>query len=432
MSAPRRVEPSDAATAELLRARSRACEREPAQLQLSPAGEQPTRPALAISDAEPVVPAVPSEASASAGLVVRAADLSLSRPPEWVWQDRIVLAALNLIVGQEGAGKGTLACWIFAQLTRGTLPGSLYGKPARVGIIGDEDSFEGVWTPRLHAAGADLDCVKSIERGDGSLIELAADRERLVPIVGELDIRLLYLDQLTDNLGAAVNDWRGKQVREALAPARQLARELGTGVLGCLHPNKSGDSFRQLMAGSIAFNAVSRSSLLLAEHPEDPDRRVVTRAKGNLAATPEAVEFAIEGHRFIANGHTFDVPRAVDFSTSTLTTADLLVTPASPVGDARMDARKLVAGWLDDGEWHAAGEIIADCKAKGVYERAAERAADDLGVEKKKRGFPACTHWRLTRQETTALSSVASVASVGSVNLALKAETTETTLTTEA
>lgn len=420
------VERRHAATVRDLRALKRACEREPTppaeQLAAFPiADAEPTRlapparraPALAIASA-----GRESSASAANSLVVRAADLSLSRPPEWVWQDRIVLGALNLIVGQEGSGKGTLACWIFAKVSRGELPGSLYGKPARVGIIGDEDSFEAVWTPRLHAAGADLDRVRLIERGDGSLIELAADRERLVPIVG--DMRLLYLDQLTDNLGAAVNDWRGKEVREALAPARHLARELGTAIFGALHPNKSGATFRQSMAGSIAFNAVSRSSLLLAEHPGDPDRRVITRAKGNLSAVPEAVEFAIESYTFEANGHTFDVPRAVDFSTSRLTTGDLLdITPASPVGDARSDARELIAGLLADGEWHKASKILADCMAKGVYKRAAQCAADDLGIEKAKREYPACVHWRLKRQEVTTPSPVASVASVASVDSAL-------------
>lgn len=355
----------------------------------------------------------------SDGLIVRSADLSLSRPPEWAWQDRIVLSALNLIVGQEGAGKGTLACWIFAKLTRGELPGSLYGEPVSVAIVGDEDGFDAVWTPRLHAANADLGRVKLIERGDGSLIELASDRERLSTIVDAFGVRLLYLDQLTDNLGASVDDWRAKQVREALAPARQLARELECAVLGSLHPNKSGGTFRQLMSGSIAFNALSRSSLLLAEHPEDPDRRVVTRAKGNLSAVPEAVEFAIDGHTFDANGHTFNVPRAVDFSTSALTTEDLLTGPA-PVGETRSDARELVAGTLKDGDWHAAGPIIAECEQKGIYKRAAQRAADDLGVEKEKRGFPARSHWRLSRQEMTTLSPVAPVAAVTSTHLALE------------
>jgi AAA domain len=362
------------------------------------------------------------------GLVVRTADLALSRPPEWAWRDRIVLSALNLIVGQEGAGKGTLACWVFAKLTRGELPGSLHGEPVSVAIVGDEDGFDAVWTPRLHAANADLSRVKLIERGDGSLIELAADRERLAEAVNAFGVRLLYLDQLTDNLGAAVDDWRAKQVREALAPARQLARELNCAVLGSLHPNKSGASFRQLMSGSIAFNALSRSSLLLAEHPEDPDRRVVTRAKGNLSAVPEAVEFGITGHTFTANGHTFDVPRATGFSTSALTTEDLL-SPASPapVGDARAGAREMVAEALDDGDWHRASDLIARCEEQGVYKRAVQRAADDLGVEKAKRGYPARALWRLPQPETTpemtALSSVASVApvtSVASVEMALE------------
>lgn len=352
------------------------------------------------------------------GLVVRTADLSLSKPPEWAWQDRIVLSALNLIVGQEGAGKGTLACWIFAKLTRGELPGSLYGEPVSVAIVGDEDGFDAVWVPRLHAAQADLSRVNLIERGDGSLIELAADRKRLSAVVDAFGARLLYLDQLTDNLGAAVDDWRGKQVREALAPARQLARELNCAVLGSLHPNKSGATFRQVMSGSVAFNALSRSSLLLAEHPDDVGRRVVTRAKGNLSAVPAAIEFAIEGYAFEANGHAFDVPRAVDFSISALTTDDLLNRPA-PAGEARTDARSLIAGALADGDWHPAGPIIEDCEQRGIYKRAAQRAADDLGVEKDKRGFPASSHWRLWRHRDDTPSPVASVASVTSADLAL-------------
>jgi hypothetical protein len=349
-----------------------------------------------------------------AGLVVRVADLSLSRPPEWAWQDRIVLSALNLIVGQEGAGKGTLACWIFAKLTRGELPGNLHGHAASVAIVGDEDGFDAVWTPRLHAAQADLDRVHLIERGDGSLVELAADREKLSAIVDAAGVRLLYLDQLTDNLGAAVDDWRAKQVREALAPARQLARELGCAVLGSLHPNKSGATFRQIMSGSIAFNALSRSSLLLAEHPDDPDRRVVTRAKGNLSAAPDAIEFAIESRTFDANGYTFDVPRVANLSTSSLTTDDLInpATPA-PVGEARGDAREIIAGWLEDGEWHVASEILADCDQKGVYQRAAYRAANDLGIEKAKRGKPVRAYWRLTSDQTT-LSAVNGVNGVNS------------------
>jgi hypothetical protein len=361
-----------------------------------------------------------SSAPGTDGLAVRTADLALSSPPEWAWADRIVLSALNLIVGVEGSGKGTLACWIFSKLTRGELPGNLYGVPSTVAIVGDEDGFGDVWTPRLHAAGADLNRIKLIERGDGSLVELAADRERLADVVSAESIRLLYLDQLTDNLGAAVDDWKAKPVREALAPARHLARELNCAVLGSLHPNKSGGSFRQLVSGSIAFNALSRSSLLLAEHPEDADRRILVRGKGNLSAEPEAVEFEIEGYKFEANGHHFNVPRAIRFTTSALTSEDVLSGPAAPVpaGEARTDAREMIAAALTDGDWHEAGPIIAKCENAGSDKRAAPRAADDLGVEKERRGFPATSHWRLPRQEATPSTTVADVATVTSAETA--------------
>lgn len=275
-------------------------------------------------------------------LTTHRADLSLSKPPKWAWQDRIVLGALSLIVGNEGSGKGTLAAWAFARLTLGELPGNLYGKPTTVGVIGDEDSWQDVWTPRLHAAGADLERMKLIERQDGEPIDLSACKSRLAALVVDDDMRLVYCDALLDNLGADTDDWRAKQVRGALAPARQLARELQCAVLGSLHPNKStGGGFRRLVSGSVAFNAVSRSSLLLAEHPDDDTRRVLVRGKGNLSALPQAVEFSIESYRFEANGHEFNVPRASDFTTSALTTDELLATPATPApaGEARTAAR---------------------------------------------------------------------------------------------
>jgi hypothetical protein len=330
------------------------------------------------------------------GLTVHAADLSLSRPPRWAWTDRIVLGALNLILGNEGAGKGTLAAWMIARLTRGELEGDLHGKPATVGVLGDEDGWNAVWTPRLHAAGADLARVKLIERPDGGYVELLDDHRRLACAVDLEGITVLYLDALIDHLGVGVDDWRAKPVRDALQPLRSLAREFELAAIGSMHPNKSGSTFRQLVSGSVAFNAVSRSSLLLAEHPHDEQRRVVVRGKGNLARTPLAVEFDISSHKFTANGYTFDVPLAGNFGTSSLAVEDLINQPLQlpPAGEARTAARELIAARLADGDWHHSRPIIEACEQIGVHERAARRAADDLNVEHERRDFPAQVHWR--------------------------------------
>lgn len=331
------------------------------------------------------------------GLRVRTPDLSRSRPPRFAWRHRIAQGYLNLLLGNEGVGKGVLVAWLIASLTRGQLPGDFYGQPATVAVIADEDSADDVWSPRLFAAGADLDLVRFLDREDGWSIDLCEDRERL-RLAAELEsVQFLYLDQLLDNLGVTVDDWRSKQVRHALQPIRALAAEFGIAALASLHPNKRGDSFRQLVSGASAFNAVSRSSLLLAEHPDDPDRRVVVRGKGNLSTAPSAVEFDIESCRFEANGHAFNVPNAVGFTESLLVIDDLLGTPtqAAPAGQARTAARDALAAALADGQWTRSRPIITACEAQGASERAIRRAAKDIGVEIQRRGYPAETWWQL-------------------------------------
>ena len=329
----------------------------------------------------------------TAKLLVRTADLSQSKPPQWAWRDRVLLGYLNLLLGNEGIGKGTLAAALLARWTRGKLQGNLYGKPVCVAVVGDEDGFADVWVPRLHAAKADLSLVKQIERPDGGFIELRRDRDRLMAAIEEHDVQVVYLDALLDNLGAAVNDWHGKQVRDALQPARSLARELGVAVIGSLHPNKSGETFRNLVSGSHAFNAVSRSSLLLAQDPDEDGRVVLVRGKGNLSSAPEALTFEIASHSFKANGHTFDVPRAVAFRKGgELTADDLIATAAQAADTAKREAKRqnTVIGNAEqllrellpnDGQWHEARLILDACEAQGIAERTVRSARKELGIQ---------------------------------------------------
>ena len=354
------------------------------------------------------------------GLTIRRADLSRSTPPRWAWQDRIVSGYLNLLLGNEGIGKGATFAWIAAQLTKGELEGDYQGTPISVAIIGDEDSFDSVWTPRLHAAEADLDRIVQIERPDGGYIDLARDRRKLEEAIKDAGIGLVYLDQLLDNLatGTEINGQKG--VRDALQPMRVLAREVVLPVLGSLHPNKRAETFRELVAGTVAFNAVSRSSLLLAEHPDQDGRRVIARGKGNLSEAPAALEFEIESHCFTANGHEFDVPRVCSFTESGLTVDDLLnpADPGSPASEDRQTARKLIAAALEDGEWHEAKVILQKCAEEGINTRMAQRAGLDVGIEKKRtKDAPPKSLWRKRRKKvaTGRRAPVGAVATVATV-----------------
>lgn len=327
----------------------------------------------------------------------RGVDLARVEPFRWAWQDRLLLGYLNLLVGDEGSGKGTLLAWLIARLTRGELPGDLHGKPTQVLIIGDEDGFDGVWTPRLHAAGADLALVSDLPVGETGALDIGRQADALRALIREHSFGVVVFDQLLDNLGADVDDWRSKSVRAAIAPLRRIAAETGVCPIAALHTNKSdAPTFRRRLAGTQAFNALSRSSLLLAEHPDDENRRVLLRAKGNYAAVPPAVEFSISAKAMTINGHEHRPTVAVDVTESTITIAEVLRS-AEPATKA--DAgRRMIREALEGGKWEDAGPIRDELAAAGLSESGIDRAAADVGVERRRtEAFPARSQWRLAR-----------------------------------
>jgi hypothetical protein len=261
------------------------------------------------------------------GLVYRDALLGRARPFKWAWDQRVLLNYMNLLVGVEGIGKGNLIAWILARVTSGELPGDLRGTPRPVAIVGDEDSFNNVWVPRLHVAGANLKLVKYIEEGTTGTLDITKDADAIGEFVEDFEIAVVYFDQLLDNLGYTDN-WKDKQVRGALAPLKRVASDRDVAILATLHPNKRGGSFRDMISGTPAFNALSRSSLLVAPHPNEPGRRVVVRPKGNYNAPPPAFEFTIDDATFPLgkgrNRRTISTSKITSVRETALTTEEVL------------------------------------------------------------------------------------------------------------
>jgi len=316
---------------------------------------------------------------AHTGLHVRGADLSRVRPVEWLWKRRLPVGYLGLLLGAEGMGKGVLVAWLIARITRGELPGDLEGRPGRVLIVGDEDSFESVIVPRLYAAGADLDQVDELHAGEeGEQLDIRRDADRLRELIRAGGYSLIYVDQLLDVLAVDTDDWRSKPVRDALRPLRRAARDLNITVLATLHPNKGArGSFRDLVSGSHAFNASSRSSLLLAQHPDDPDRRVLVRGKGNLSAPPPSFEFAIEGRELEVNGFGFDLPLVIAERDGELGVEELLKPDRpAPVRDTLADEIDAVG----TGEAQARAEL-ARAVGREPNDRSVGRALDQLEAD---------------------------------------------------
>ncbi|MEK6251252.1 MAG: AAA family ATPase [Actinomycetota bacterium] len=261
------------------------------------------------------------------GLRIRGVIEERIRPVRWLWRKRVPLGLPSLVVGEESIGKGTVMAWVIGKATRGELDGDLHGDPINVLIIGDEDGFESVWVPRVHAAGGDLERLRTLDDGE-FLDDFTARAEDLAVTVEREGIGLIVLDQLLDHVNGGKDGsgvYNPKNVRQAMMPLRRVAGAHGIAAVGLLHPIKArAGSFRELVAGSHQFNAVSRSSLLLGLDPQDKDRRVLVRGKGNHSAAPRSFEFRIGVETFELAGHGFEMPVVADAEEGDQTISDLV------------------------------------------------------------------------------------------------------------
>jgi hypothetical protein len=96
------------------------------------------------------------------------------------------------------------------------------------------------------------------------------------------------------------------------------------------------------------------------------------------------------------DGETIPTSRLVIIGETDARADDLLVTRSH---DERSDlelAGEWLADELADGGWHESRDVKAAAKAAGIAERTLERAREQLGAERDRRGFPSRAVWRLT------------------------------------
>lgn len=225
------------------------------------------------------------------------------RRVRWLWDGRLALGTLGLLAGRQGLGKSTLAYWLAAQLTRGTLPGEYEGTPRAVLVCATEDSWEHTIVPRLIAADADLNRVYRVEvvTEDGLLAPLSLPRDNrgLETAALEKDAALLILDPIISRLGE-LDTHRDAEVRMALEPLVAVAGRARMAILGLIHHNKSAhaDPLQSVM-GSTAFSAVARSVHTVVPDPDDDTdmMRLFGTPKNNLGRTNlPTLAFTVESH----------------------------------------------------------------------------------------------------------------------------------------
>lgn len=316
-----------------------------------------------------------------------------AQPIEWLWKGRMVRGGLNLIVGDEGVGKSTFIAWLLARITRGKLNGYLKESPSTVAVIGNEDSWEKAWVPRLYCAGVAQKRLFVISKSDMGQVNVYDDLNDLAKVLVKKKISVVYFDQLIDNFGDG-DIYKTSDVRKILTPLNRMAMEYDISLIATLHPNKQrADSFRQKVPGS--FLQVPRAALYLGHHPEDEHSRVLVVAKSNYGLKGKGLEFRIIPQTIRPNGRGIETTKAIDVEPIDMSFEELIGThkvKASPV--VGQVARK-IHSILADRREHAASDILQDLMDEGHSQRSIYRAVKSLGVESTRDGFQGSVTWKL-------------------------------------
>ncbi len=311
----------------------------------------------------------------------------------WLWEGRIPLGMLTLLVGDPGLGKSLLTA---------LLSGWVSKAGGDVLLLSAEDHKAATIRPRLEAVGADLERVHALEvRRDGidEGIALPDDGAELQRIAEEKKAKLVIVDPLMAHLPESVNSWRDQSVRRALAPLHRLAEDLRCAVVIVAHLNKAkGADATHRTGGSIAIPAAVRSALLLARDPEDPEpetgsQRVLAHFKCNVAPQAETLTAAIQTVQ-VDGGH--EAPQIEIVGTSTVSAADLLDAPTDEARTERDEAIEFLEAELDEGP-RPTQEIKTAARAAHISDRTLARAKADLGVKSTKDGLNGGWRWRLPK-----------------------------------
>ena len=305
-------------------------------------------------------------------------DLTVIRRTRWAWEGWAPLGSFLLIAGEPGAGKGVLTSYLLAQLTQGQAPGDLQGEPVNILWVGFEDSWPEVVLPRLVAAGADVARVYNLQVATpGHYLDLARDRQALGDLVDRHELRVVAFEAIVDHL-AGVDDHKNAEVRRALTPVVELARERQLLIVATTHLNKTTTgTYRHRVAGSGGYLAVARVGWLVHRHPDTPELRVLALGKGNLGKVPDSMVFAIESHEVPnpASDEVADVGRVADaYFDRSLTVEEVLAGGRPDHGSLEDKVADFLADYLADGPR----------RSTDVHQKAAEQGLGGTALKRHK------------------------------------------------
>jgi len=299
----------------------------------------------------------------------------------WLWESRIPLGEITLLVGDPGVGKSYFSYFLSAQISKGGSWPDAPDKPIESGKVlilsTDEDPNYAI-RPRSDAAGADADKITVLEgshgeKGEIKILNLTRDIYRMEEIFKKnKEYRLWIIDTLTDYLGRLDSN-KYSDVRWALIPVLALARKYNVAIVGILHCNKN-TSLQVLyrIMGSMGFAAVARSIWIIAKDRDDEEnkRRYFAPLKNNLAPPQKPLAFRLENLGKVAKVVFEDKPVEDSFD------IEEVLVPQERAGETKR-AKKFLLDILKDGAM-ATKEIKSAARNEDISWGTLKRAKDKM------------------------------------------------------
>ncbi|RFU46783.1 AAA family ATPase [Paraburkholderia sp. DHOC27] len=345
-------------------------------------------------------------AGQSAVLLQCAADVK-PQPVLWLWPDWLPVGKLTVLAGSAGTGKTTLALALAAVVTHGGQWPDVTGCGCcgQVLMWSSEDDPADTLVPRLMAAGADLSKVHfvgSVAKADGELapFDPARDLPLLSERIARMDgARLLIVDPVLSAIGGDAH--RANDVRRDLQPLVDLAARHGCAVIGISHFSKGskGNAPVERVIGSQAFGALARMVLVTAKE-EGTERRILARAKSNIAPDDGGFAYALERVEVQAGIRANVVIWGERIEGSA---RDILGDVEQDAGQdsersERDEAKDFLRSLLADGPVPVK-MIQADARGAGLAWRTIERAKRELGADARKPSGSSGWWWALSEQD---------------------------------
>ena len=302
---------------------------------------------------------------------------------KWLWENRIPMGKLSLLVGDPNVGKSFLTLYIAARVTNGLpWPDDPLKQPILKGaviILTAEDDIADTVLPRLKTNEADVSKVVAIqgvkysdteEQFYFNLITHLPALEQA--IIQTPESRLVIIDPITAYLGKA-DSHKNAEVRGALAPLAALAGKYKVAVLGVSHltKNQTLKAIYRTM-GSLAFTAAARAVWVVSKDKDDPNRRLFTPCKCNLSIEPTSLAFKI------IDGMVCFEPEQLNISTD-----EALSTEPSEDKGAVKEAEDFLCEVLKEGSV-SSRDVWKEAAENKISERTLKRAKANLCVISKK------------------------------------------------